>query len=318
MSPRVIGRLAPSPTGAQHVGNARTYLMAWLAARSVSGRIILRLEDIDSPRVKPQAIPQALQDLAWLGLDWDEGPDLGGPHAPYLQSLRIHDYERFLKILIDRDGVYPCTCSRSDIAMASSAPHQEQEGQIFRYPETCRSRSTSDARHLVAGSYAWRFRSTNTPRTVLDKVAGRVRCSVRNDLGDFIVFKADGSPSYQLAVVIDDAAMGINQVVRGDDLLPSTFRQIELAETFGFNLPEYAHVPLVVGEDGRRLAKRHGDTRLSSLREQGVLPEKLVGFLAWSIGLLPQPTNCHPRELIGCFTWDKIARKPFTFRPDMI
>ncbi len=318
MSPRVVGRLAPSPTGAQHVGNARTYLIAWLAARAASGRILLRIEDIDSLRVKPHTVQQALTDLAWLGLDWDEGPDLGGPHEPYVQSQRMVVYHQAFAKLIEQERVYPCSCSRRDIVLASSAPHQEHEGQVYRYPETCRSRSASDADQLASGSFAWRFRSTSSQRCMLDKVAGRVDCSVRDDLGDFVVLKADGSPAYQLAVTIDDFVMGVNQVVRGDDLLPSTFRQNELAECMGIQLPEYAHVPLVIGMDGRRLAKRHGDTRLSSLRDQGIRAEKLTGFLAWSAGLLSQPESCHPRELIDVFAWEKITRQPFAFHRDML
>lgn len=305
-----IGRLAPSPTGAQHVGNARTYLLAWLSIRSRGGRIVLRIEDIDSPRIKPGAAQQALDDLRWLGLDWDEGPDVGGPHAPYVQTQRVELYVAALDELKQAERVYPCTCTRSDIAEAASAPHVGQEGPP--YPGTCAGRPVADASRLDR-PYAWRFRTSDREQMIVDLVQGERRCNVRQELGDFVVSKMDGSPAYQLAVVIDDHAMGVTEVLRGDDLLPSAFRQLELYECFGWTPPEFAHVPLVVGPDGRRLAKRHGDTRLATLREQGVPPEKLVGYLAWSCGLLSAPLPCPARDLLGAFDLNKLPRTPLVF-----
>src|SRR5437868_9112001 len=194
-----VGRLAPSPTGAQHVGNARTYLLAWLSIRSRSGRVILRMEDIDSPRIKRGAAEQAVADLRWLGLDWDEGPDIGGPHAPYIQTQRLDLYRDALEKLKAAERVYPCTCTRSDVEAAASAPHIGQEGPI--YPGTCSHRRAADAQMLSRSAsegtlpqFAWRFRATNKVREFTDLVAGRQACNVAAELGDFVIAKDDGSP----------------------------------------------------------------------------------------------------------------------------
>ncbi|MDX1970776.1 MAG: glutamate--tRNA ligase family protein, partial [Planctomycetaceae bacterium] len=200
----MIARLAPSPTGAQHVGNARTYLLAWLSARSQGGRVILRIEDIDSPRVKPGAQQQALEDLRWLGLDWDDGP--------FVQTQRLPLYAAALEELQRDERVYPCTCSRSDIEAAASAPHVGQEGAV--YPGTCARRAAADASLLGDVPFALRFRTAAAALTYHDLVAGPQSCTLQRDLGDFVVAKVDGSPAYQLAVVVDDHAMGVTEVVR--------------------------------------------------------------------------------------------------------
>ena len=315
-SPPPIGRLAPSPTGAQHVGNARTYLIAWLSLRSRGGRVILRMEDIDSPRVKPWAAQQVIDDLRWLGLDWDEGPDLGGPHAPYVQTERLATYDSALLTLRSEwispermwSRIYPCTCTRTDIADAASAPHLGQEGPI--YPGTCSPRTSADAESLTS-EFAWRFRVSDRVQEIDDQCAGRVSRNLAKELGDFVVGKKDGTPAYQLAVVVDDHAMGVTEVCRGADLLPSTFRQRELYEAFGWLAPQFMHVPLVVGPDGRRLAKRHGDTRISVLREQGVSPERLLGLLAWSCGWQADRQPVSLPELLPRFDLTRIPRTPF-------
>lgn len=307
----VVGRLAPSPTGAQHLGNARTYLIAWLAARAAGGRVILRIEDIDSPRVKAWAVQQAIEDLRWLGLDWDEGPDIGGPQSPYVQTERLEHYRRHFRDLADRNLVYPCTCSRSDIA-AASAPHADQEGPV--YPRTCAHRSARDHENLAAGSFSWRFRLTTDSDSYFDRVAGEQTRSPAADLGDFVICKADETPSYQMAVVLDDAAMGVTQVVRGNDLIPSTFRQRALIRTWGLPMPEYLHLPLVIGPDGRRLAKRHGDTRLSILRENSIPPERLIGFLAWSAGLQEEAAPTSLQDLLPDFQLAKLRPEPFVLQ----
>ena len=310
-TPKTVGRLAPSPTGAQHVGNARTYLLAWLSIRSRGGRLILRIEDIDSPRVKAEAAQQAIDDLRWLGLDWDEGPEIGGPHAPYVQTERIDLYHEALSRLQRDERVYPCTCTRSDIEAAASAPHIEHEGMI--YPGICAGRSASDALTLGDQPFAWRFRTTDRALEFGDRVAGRQQANVRRDLGDFVVGKMDGSAAYQLAVVCDDHAMGVTEVLRGDDLLPSTFRQLELYSAFGWSPPTFAHTPLVIGTDGRRLAKRHGDTRLATLRKQGVTAEELIGLLAWSSGLRPTRDPISARKLVAEFDLCRVTREPYVF-----
>lgn len=311
----LVGRLAPSPTGAQHIGNARTYLLAWLLARSQGGRLVLRIEDIDSPRIKPGADQQAMDDLRWLGIDWDEGPDLGGTHGPYVQTQRMALYANALAQLRAAEQIYPCTCTRTDVLAAASAPHAGQEGPI--YPGTCSHRSAADALTLTQ-PFCWRFRTSDRTRHLVDLVRGPQEMNVRRELGDFVIAKVDGAPSYQLAVVMDDNAMEVNQVLRGDDLLPSAFRQLELYEFFGFAPPQFAHVPLVIGPDGRRLAKRHGDTRLSLLRGAGCRPQPLLGLLAWSCGLQSTTQPVSVDALREHFDLALLPRTPLVFTPQML
>jgi glutamyl-tRNA synthetase len=313
-SPIPVGRLAPSPTGAQHVGNARTYLIAWLAARSRGGRIVLRIEDIDSPRVKSGADRQALEDLQWLGLDWDEGP--------LVQTQRKEAYAAALARLKQEGLVYPCTCTRTDVERAASAPHLEHEGPI--YPGICAGHSVADAEKLGARPYCWRFRVPNESPSFIDGFVGPTRIDLRRVGGDFVVWKAarpsisESTPAYQLAVVVDDAAQGVTEVVRGDDLLASTPRQLLLYQALGLTPPSFIHVPLVGGPDGRRLAKRHGDTRLSALRDAGVQSQMLVGLLAWSCGWLPGIEPIAPRDLLALFRLESIPHMPFVLTPELL
>jgi glutamyl-tRNA synthetase len=306
MRTAVVGRLAPSPTGAQHIGNARTYLIAWLSARSQGGRVVLRIEDIDSPRIKPGAMEQALEDLRWLGLDWDG--------EPVIQTQRLALYQEALAHLQVQELVYPCTCSRSDVERAASAPHLEQEGPV--YPGTCAGRLVAEAGRL--SSFSWRFRLPERTPWFEDSFRGPMAIDLRRLGGDFVVWKTTGTPAYQLSVVVDDAAMRVTEVVRGDDLVPSTPRQILLYQSLGLKPPHFIHVPLVVGSDGRRLAKRHGDTRLSALREQGVKPEMLRGLLAWSCGWVDEIRAVEIEELRQRFQLATIPRESFVLTETLL
>jgi glutamyl-tRNA synthetase len=316
---RQVGRLAPSPTGAQHPGNARTYLIAWLQARSCGGRVLLRIEDIDSPRIKPGAADLVLEDLRWLGLDWDG--------EPVVQTRRLPLYEQALTRLRRQELVYPCTCTRSDVERAASAPHEtnapaDSEGPV--YPGTCAGRTASDAERLGEQPFCWRFRVPSITPAFVDGFRGPCALDLRTLGGDFIVWKAArgrggvSTPAYQLAVVEDDAEQGVTEVVRGDDLVSSTPRQLLLYQALGLRPPTFYHVPLVVGPDGKRLAKRHGDTRLASLREAGVRPELIVGLLAWSCGWLPRVEPITPRDLVGRYTLDTLPRTPFVLTPQLL
>jgi glutamyl-tRNA synthetase len=306
----IRGRLAPSPTGALHLGNARTFLLAWLSIRAQGGAVVLRVEDLDGPRVKPGAAAAAIEHLRWLGLDWDEGPDCGGPHGPYVQTQRTPFYQAAIDRLQAAGLVYPCVCTRSDIERAASAPHPGDEGP--RYPGTCRGRFESEqvARAAAGRPPALRYRVRPGPVAFQDKHHGTVAVDVSEQVGDFVVRKGGGVAAYQLAVVVDDAAMQISEVVRGDDLIASTPRQILLYESLALATPRFRHVPLMLGPDGLRLAKRHGDTRIATFRQRGVAPERLVGLLAHWCGLCPPHSECSPADLVGAFGWDRLPRDP--------
>jgi glutamyl-tRNA synthetase len=284
-------------------------LLAWLSIRSRGGKLLLRMEDIDSPRIKPWAAEQAIDDLRWLGLDWDEGPDRPGDLGPYVQTERLPLYASAFERLKATGRVYPCTCTRSDVLAAASAPHIGQEGPI--YPGTCSHRMPDDSA-AITGPYCWRFHVEGHEH-VEDGFSGPHDFDMPRDLGDFVIHKSDGTPAYQLAVVADDHAMGITEVLRGDDLLPSAARQQQIHAALGWQAPAWTHVPLVTGTDGRRLAKRHGDTRLSTLREQGIPPDRLIGLLAHSCGWLDTPRPCSASALLDRFTLATLPRAPWVF-----
>jgi len=302
----MAGRFAPSPTGAQHLGNARTYLLAYWSAKQRQERLVFRVEDVDSPRVKPWAVQQSMDDLAWLGLTWDEGPERGGSCGPYLQTQRMSIYQQVLQDMISRNRVYPCCCTRKDIQNAGSAPHFDHEPAI--YPGTC-----AGWKHGMPlpdeGTYCWRFRSSQRVFEFDDRVLGLQETRPSETLGDFPVTQKNGEPSYQLAVTVGDSMMGITEVVRGNDLVASTFRQLQIFEFLNASPPSYAHVPLVLGADGRRLAKRHGDTRLSTFRSGGVTPQQIVTWAARSTGLIgPDERVVHVDDVIGRFSWEQLER----------
>ncbi len=266
------GRLAPSPTGYLHVGHARTFWTAQQRARAAKGTLILRNEDLDGPRCKPEFVTAMLEDLRWFGLDWQEGPDVGGPFAPYQQSLRVPLYRDALAKLEAAGFIYPCVCSRKDIQAAARAPHAEDDDEPI-YPGTCRH-----LRRFEIGDrkFSWRFRVPDGERiSFVDGHSGPRSFVAGKDFGDFVVWRADGFPSYQLAVTVDDAAMQITEVVRGADLLLSTARQLLLYRALGFTPPAFYHCPLMTDERGARLAKRHDALSLHKLRADGVSPETL-------------------------------------------
>lgn len=305
------GRLAPSPTGALHLGNARSFLVAWLSIRSRNGSLLLRMEDLDHPKVKPQAAEQALADLRWLGLDWDEGPDIGGPFAPYVQTARTDRYADALAQLQSAGLVYPCVCSRKDVEAGQSAPHAGEDG--LAYDGACRGRFATYAEAaatLPPGRLpAWRFRAEAVETVFEDGFHGVQREKVANATGDFVIARHPQGAGYMLAVVVDDAAMGVNEVLRGDDLLPATHRQLLLYRALGLTPPRFTHVPLVVAPDGRRLAKRHGDTRIATLRQHGLRPSQVVGLLAEWCGWAAPGEEIIPAALISRFRLDTVPRE---------
>lgn len=300
------GRFAPSPTGDLHLGSAATALVTWLCARAAGGRLILRVEDIDRPRVLPDVEARQLDDLRWLELDWDEGPDVGGPHAPYRQSERDEYYLAALAQLASRDLLFACDCSRRDIARVASAPHGE-DGP--RYPGTCRGRRADD-------DGPWKrppaTRLTVAPGEILvdDPLQGRLVQDVASVVGDFVLRRGDGIWAYQLAVVVDDLAMGVTEIVRGADLLTSTPRQVLLAQLLGGTLPAVAHAPLVLGPDGARLAKRAGGMTIREHRDGGRTAQDIVGLLAHVLGLRPTAEPIDARALLPTFDRRQLSGRP--------
>jgi len=301
-----VTRLAPSPTGALHLGNARTFLLNYLLARRRGWRVLMRVEDLDGPRIRKGATEQMLDELGWLGLEWS------GPIVR--QSGRQAAYEAALGQLIDAGAAYPCTCSRKDVQLAASAPHAEDG--TGAYPNTCRGRfaSAADAAARTGRPAAWRVRAPDAAIAFVDEFAGRQGFDLTRTCGDFVVFRSEGSAAYQLAVVVDDADSGVDTVVRGDDLLESAARQIHLRRLLELGPePRYWHLPLVVGEDGRRLAKRHGDTRLGTYRRRGTTPQRILGLLgAWS-GLLGRARETSMAELLERFDLARLPAEPVVF-----
>jgi len=317
MPPR--GRYAPSPTGALHLGNARTALLAWLDARATGGAFVMRVEDLDRSRVLPGAEAALFEDLRWLGLDWDEGPDVGGGFAPYRQSERPARYDAAVDALLGSGRAFLCACSRADVARAASAPHEDDDDGP-RYPGTCRTRDPADVKARAAAqgrAPAVRFAGSVEPVAFTDLVHHHVDGDPRG-VDDFVLRPADGTAAYQLAVVVDDAAMQITRVVRGDDLLRSTPRQIALFRALGLALPLFAHVPLVLAPGGARLAKRTRPVSLATLRGRGVRPETVVGVLAASAGLCPPGTRAHPRDLVDGFVLERVDRRSAVIDGDIL
>ncbi len=331
----MLTRLAPSPTGALHLGNARTFLVNWALARQRGWRVLLRIEDLDGPRVKAGAAEAAIDILRWLGLDWDEGP--------IYQSADLKPYEDALAKLVEAGEAYPCHCTRTQILAASlSAPNAGDHE--LRYPGTCRPKESDAEGALWEGSpdpddahpaaavssvesgsgdpshkipndpnVAWRLVTPDETVAFNDAFLGQQRFNPQREVGDFLIATKGGQPSYQLAVVVDDARQGVTHVVRGADLLPSTARQMLLYERLAFGAPpEYLHLPIVVGEDGRRLAKRHGDTRLAHYRDLGTTPQSIVGLLTEWCGLGPR-REMSAKEFAERFDLSRLSRDQVVF-----
>ncbi|MCU0681272.1 MAG: tRNA glutamyl-Q(34) synthetase GluQRS [Polyangiaceae bacterium] len=304
------GRLAPSPTGELHLGGAATFLVAWLEARSAGGSLVLRIEDLDAARTRPGSAEALIDDLRWLNLDWDEGPDRGGAFGPFTQSERSAHYEAALAGLAEQGLVYYCDCSRAEIARASSAPHgPDDEGP--RYPGTCRPFGL--APRSFRRPPALRFAVPEGARARFHELGiGDRDERVDETTGDFVLRRGDGAFAYQLAVVVDDRAMGVTRVVRGADLAGSTARQVLLWSLLGGERepPLYLHTPLVLGPSGERLAKRHRGVPVRDQREAGRSPPTIWGHLAHALGLVDDTRPRTPPELLGLYDRQRLARRP--------
>ena len=306
-APAIRGRLAPSPTGYMHLGNAWAFLLAWLAARSAAGQVVLRIEDIDPQRSRPEYAAALIEDLTWLGLDWDFGPDKPEPAAnaplgPFEQSQRGGHYAAAIAEFERAGLTYPCFCTRKELRSMAGAPHVDDAGAP--YPGTCRNLSPTEQKtQLAAGRRpCLRLRCPEGPINFTDTVLGPQSHTLADCGGDFALRRSDGVVAYQLAVAVDDALMGINQVVRGRDILISTPRQIALLKLLGYGAPAYAHVPLLLDAEGQRLAKRHQSLTLRSLRQMGADPRRITGFLGALAGCNAGGKAASPAELLPHFS----------------
>lgn len=300
---RPVGRLAPSPTGLLHIGHARSFLLAWWHLRSRGGRVHLRIEDLDRERSRPEYVDGCLRDLEWLGMDWDG--------RETYQSASLAAMEQAVQDLVRQGDVYPCICSRREIS-AASAPHAS-DAEV-RYPGTCRGRfaDLAAAQAASGGPAGLRFVVPAGEVPVRDGFAGDHATDVQAEVGDFLVARRDGVFAYQLAVVVDDARQGVTEVLRGDDLLSSTPRQALLQRALHLASPDWYHVPLVVDGDGRRLAKRDGDLSLTALRERGVDPRRIVGWVAATAGL-EEVGDIEAIDAAGLFELERVPRAPAVF-----
>ena len=315
-------RLAPSPTGALHLGNARTFLVTWALARQRGWRIVLRIEDLDGPRVKPEAITGIVETLRWLGMDWDEGP--------LIQSHDLEPCRAAMRTLAARSLAYRCELTRAQIEAAASAPQAGASRAQSHAPQepseaTVESVFGAALRPPTAGAPAafdaedsnWRFCVPEGVVAFNDEFAGPQRREPARSIGDFVLWTKRSTPAYQLAVVVDDHRQGVTHVVRGDDLLDSAARQLLLYRALGqAPEPTYCHLPLVVGPDGRRLAKRHGDTRVDTYRAAGVPAERVIGLVAHWCGASSEPEPCTARELMSMLSLAAMPRRQIVFLPE--
>ena len=288
-----VGRFAPTPSGRMHLGNVFAALLAWLSVRSRDGEMVLRMEDLDTARTSGEYAETLREDLAWLGLDYDR-------ETP-AQSQRTEAYDRAFSLLEEKGLLYPCYCTRSQLHSVN-APHLSDGTYV--YPGTCRN-LTEAQRASFSRPPAWRVMVDDREWVVRDRVQGEYRCVLSRDCGDMVIRRADGVYVYQLAVTVDDGEAGVTEVVRGMDLLSSAPRQMYLQTLLGLPHPEYAHVPMLLAADGRRLSKRDRDLDLGELRKH-LKPEQLIGWLAHAAGLIDRPSPISPRELCKDFSWEKI------------
>ena len=302
----MVGRFAPSPSGRIHLGNILCCLLAWLSVRQQGGQVVLRIEDLDTARCPRRYADQMEEDLRWLGLDWDQGPTVGGPDGPYYQSGRTALYEAALDKLEKMDLVYPCFCTRAELH-AASAPHRE-DGQVV-YAGTCRHLTAAEAAEKAKRrAPALRLRVPEETWSFTDGHMGPYSEDLAQACGDFLLRRSDGMFAYQLAVVVDDAAMGVTEVVRGADLLDSTPRQLYLYHLLGLTPPKFLHFPLLLASDGRRLSKRDADAGLDTLRDRLTAAE-VLGRLAYLAGFNPSAAPKTAEQLLVDFAWDKVPRE---------
>lgn len=301
------GRFAPTPSGFLHLGNVFCSLLAWLYAKAAGGSITLRIEDLDPQRCNRERADALAHELEWLGLTWDDGAYVSANSERYFQSRRSNIYAEYFARLEAQGLVYPCFCSRGELH-AAEAPHAS-DGRII-YAGTCRklTQAEREAKESLRRP-AWRVRVTDEPISFTDEHYGMQTANLSADCGDFILRRSDGVYAYQLAVVIDDALMGITQVVRGADLLSSTHMQLYLYKLLGLTPPTFCHIPLLVDADGRRLAKRDGDLEISLLRKRHGSPEPIIGLLAYLAGQLDKPEPIKAIELLPLFDSEKIPRE---------
>jgi glutamyl-tRNA synthetase/nondiscriminating glutamyl-tRNA synthetase len=312
-------RFAPSPTGLLHVGNARTALYNWLVARHAGGEYILRIEDTDVERSKEEHETQLIEDLHWLGLDWDEGPEIGGPHAPYRQSERLAIYDEHTRQLLNEGKAYRCFCTAEELEAERLKAVAEHRPQV--YSGKCRTISPADSEaHVSAGEpFAVRLRIPDKPLRFHDIVRGDVEFA-SDTVSDPILVRSSGVPVYNYVVTVDDALMEITHVIRGDDHISNTPKQVAIYEAFGWPVPQFAHLSTILGSDRERLSKRHGATSIASFREMGILPEALVNYLAllgWGAkdGVTETFT---PQELIKEFELERVTASPAIFDFDKL
>ncbi len=311
-------RFAPSPTGKLHVGGARTAIFNWAFARANKGTFILRIDDTDPERSTEENTQVILRAMRWMGLDWDEGPEVGGDFGPYAQTERLEMYKQAAQKLWDEGRAYPCFCSAEQLAADKKAA-QERKDPFQGYQRRCRDLDPDEARARIAAGekYVLRIKVPADRGDVVihDAVHGDVTFDAK-ELDDFVIFRSDGTPTYNFATVVDDAAMGITHVIRGDDHLSNTPRQVMVYEALGAPVPTFAHISMILGADGKKLSKRHGATSVEEFKDEGYLPDAFVNYLAL-LGWSPDgETTIVPRDVLAStFSLERVSKNPATFDP---